>query len=226
MELRISYVFTFLLLLFSCTNSKSVSYNSFEGIIKYSVSFDEGDRSKPAYYYDYIKQKYGDVALYHFKANGDFLRTYPYSGDKGVDFYLYKNDTKNFYAKWRNIDTLFYYNVTENMLQFTKEETGKSEIILGEQCSFYKISGIDTVGGQQVTQTYHFSGKPYIDPSLYEGYNDFFFSKIIKKTKSPFLKLILDMNYYKLEFTAKKIEEKELEDGLFKIPTGIPLKKY
>ena len=189
--------------------------DSFEGVITYDVEFILLDEDME--YKDYFLQKYGSSTKMYFNQEGDFLRKYEGSGPQGLDFYLYRHETNMFYIKMKHKDTLFYYEMNRNTLDFVKQEEGESEEILGEKCKYITFVGRDETG-EVVTQKYHYSGNPYYDPELFEDYKEFFTDKIYAITKSPYRKLELDNESFRVIYTANKIEEKDLDDDLFELP--------
>ena len=198
---------------------------TFEGIVTYKVTVKILDKSLPSHIQDYYLQKYGDTVKTYFLSNGSFYRDHYTSGTKGYDFIYYNQPKNEGYAKWKNIDTVYYYDSGENSLDFIEEDKGGKVKILGQKCKSYSIKGIEPINEQVVTQTHYYSGKPYIDASLYENYHDFFWDRIADKTKSIALKKVINLSSIVVIYEMVKIEEKPLPADFKKLPEGVPLKR-
>lgn len=215
------FIPTILILLNSCaqTNNKE----SFEGIITYKISVESNTENEV--YNDYQKQKYGDTLKVYITKDGSFKREYLNSGIKGFSFFNYNSSTNKSYTKWKNIDTIYSFNCKENSLSLLNEKKIKSESIMGQECLGYLISAVSPKGGQQVSLSYFYpKDKEYINPTLYENYNDFFYNKIIEEMKAPFYKLIMNMGNYIVTFEIVKIEPKEIQKEVLTLPSTIPIK--
>jgi hypothetical protein len=211
------------IVLFLCACSPSEKRKSFEGIITYNISF--APKTGNEAYSAYQKQKFGDSLKLYISRSGSFKREYPSGGDRGYDFNIYGQAINKIYYKWRNIDTVYGYDVSKNSLKFNKDADLAAEVINGIKCNTYQISGIEPLNGQPVTLTYYYpTDKEYIDPKLYSNFKDFFYNKIISKIKAPYYKLVMDMGSYVMTFTMTNIESKDLPEAIFSMPAGVPLK--
>jgi len=196
---------TFIFVLNSCYSQHNKKTKTFEGSIEYNIKLTNGDESMEDYFYDYINQKFGNITIHYFDKKGNFKREFPNSGKNGLEYYLYKSKTNNFYAKWKSIDTVFYYEASEPLTVLLDKSYGVGEMILGQSTEYIKLKSLDTIGGKKITSTYYFSGEPYTNPKLYSKIKDFNQDIAIKKAKSAFLKIDSDK---------------------FKLSEKTPLKKY
>ncbi|MEO8149638.1 MAG: hypothetical protein ABI723_18510 [Bacteroidia bacterium] len=213
---------TIILFLNSCAQSKK--QETFEGTITYKIAV--MTKTDNANYNDYQAQKYGDKAKVYISKDGSFKREYLTSGQKGFVFFTYNALTNKCFTKWRNIDTIYSSNCSENSLTLVEEKDLPGETILGQACNGYFISGVDPRGGQPVSLTYFYpKNKEYINPTLYKNYKDFFYNKVIEKAKAPFYKLVMDMGKYIVTFEIVNIETGLITQEFIKIPTNIPVKE-
>ncbi|MFB9054626.1 hypothetical protein ACFFVB_16175 [Formosa undariae] len=197
---------------------------SFEGIITYKTEI--RFKKENVQYREYFEQKFGDTLKVYYNENGDILKQYFNTGESGYDFNLYLTSNNHYYAKWKNLDTIYHYNVSEQTLDFINKTTGQSEKILGKECDYIQIEGFEPNGKQTVIQKYSYSGFPYIDPELFENFTDFYTNDLIEKAKSPFMKMELDLGDYVVTYTAINIEPKKLSENIFQLPIDIPKKEY
>ena len=197
---------------------------SFEGVITYKVDVVFTNKDLP--YREYFEQKFGDSLEVFYSKKGDILRKFHNAGERGYDFNLYLNSNNNYYSKWKNLDTIYYYQANDPFIKLISIDTGNQDQILGYTCNSIVVKGIDTIGQQKVIQTYYYSGEPYLDPELFQNYKDFYAYDIFKRTESPFLKLELDLDGYIVTYTAIKIEHKSLNKKQFDLPIDFAFKEY
>ncbi len=181
----------FLLLSIQILNSCSSDKKSFEGIITYrtEVSFKKDKVQNQ----EYLEEKFGDGLKVYYNERGDIFKKFLKTGERGYDFNLYINSNNHYYAKWKNLDTIYHYNVKNQSLDFVSKTTGKSERILGRECDFIQIEGFEPIGKQSVIQKYSYNGLPYLNPQLFNNFDDFYTNDLIDKAKSPFMKMELDL---------------------------------
>jgi len=213
-----------LLITFLIITSFTFDEKSFEGIITYKTEI--MFKKENVQYRAYFEQKFGDTLKVFYNEKGDIFKQFFNTGERGYDFNLYLNSNNHYYAKWKNLDTIYHYNVSEQTLEFVKKSKGRSETILGKECNYLQIEGFEPNGKQSVIQKYIYNGYPYLDPELFRNFEDFYFNDLIDKAKSPFMKMELDLGDYIVTYTAIKIEQIELNNSIFKIPYNVPLKEY
>ncbi|WP_299680841.1 hypothetical protein [uncultured Dokdonia sp.] len=204
--------------------SGTIKNKSFEGVITYKtdIKFINENIKFRAYH----EGKFGDTLKVYYNKEGDIFKKYYNTGDQGYDFNLYVNSKNNYYSKWKNLDTIYHYNVSEQSLEFISSTTGTSENILGKECKYIQIEAYEPKGKQSVIQKYYYSGFPYLDPELFKGFEDFYTNSFMDTAKSPFMKMELDLGDYIVTYTAVKIESKTVSLSKFQLPKGIPQKIY
>ena len=209
-------------LLTSCAQNKNKE--SFEGIITYKVTFiPKTDNTK---YNEYQKQKNGEKLKTYISKNGSFKKEYLLSGEKGFDFVAYDSKLNRSYSKWKNIDTTFTSSCSENSLVLEEEKDLPTEKIYNQECEGFLISGIEPNSGQKVKLKYFFpKNKEYLNPKFYKDFKDGFYNIITEKMKSPFYKMVMEMEKYTVIFEVEKIEKIIINPKLIEIPKGIPIKE-
>jgi len=198
---------------------------SFEGIITYKVDVIFKNKKEDAAYKKYIVEKFGDTLKVFFNKKGDIHKRYIGTGPRGYDFHTYRTNTNNYYAKWKNLDTLYFNNVKENILKFIDKETGISKPILNKPSKYILIKGYVPETNEMVNQKFYYTGYPYLDPKLYKNYKEFFMNETLQITKSPFLKLELELDDFTVIYSVISVEKKFLNPKIFKLPPNIPQKK-
>ncbi|MEM6718048.1 MAG: hypothetical protein AAF611_01910 [Bacteroidota bacterium] len=199
------------------------SQESFEGVITFKV--DVIFKKENAPYKEYIIEKFGDTMQMFYNKKGDIHRRYKGTGPRGYDFHTYRTNTNNYYAKWKNLDTLYFNNVKENILKFIDKEVGTSTPILNKPSKYILIRGYVPKTNEMVNQKFYYTGYPYLDPKLYKNYKEFFTDEILQATKSPFLKFELELDDCFIIYTAISVEKRSVNPKIFKIPKNIPHKK-
>lgn len=199
------------------------SQESFEGIITYKI--DVIFKNENVAHKEYTIEKYGDTLKVFYNKKGDIHRKYIGTGSRGYDFHTYQTSTNNYYAKWKNLDTLYYYNVKANILNFISRDTGTSDSILKKPSKYIVTKGHVPETNEMVSQKFYYTGFPYLDPKLFKNFKDFFTDETLKISKSPFLKLELELNNFIVIYTAISVEKKILNPKIFKLPQNIPRKK-
>jgi hypothetical protein len=197
--------------------SLALNAQSFEGVITYKVKLGFKE-DFPQKYHVPFRQRYGDTLLVYYRANGDQYRHYPNSGRKeGYDFQIYRSDSSVNYLKWRFNDTIFHFDASVNSLDLFTKGSGPKLKVMGQDCQSIVITGIHKKMKTTVRLFYVYSGKPMLDPKMFEGFQDFFMADLISETKSPPLKMQLDLGDFFIIYEAVAIEEKKVEAALFEI---------
>lgn len=192
--------------------------SSFEGVITYKIAI--VSNAKNPEFDEYLNQKYGQKLIFTIDQDGDFRRDYISSGKKGYEFFIYNVRSNIYYSKWRNSKTIYDNSCSKNTLKFVEEKSVSDEKIFGHMCKGYYISGKLPESNRTASLSYYFRKhhREYIDPQLYIKFKDFFFDKVIRKMRSPFYKLIMDLEVYKVIFEIEKIERKSVNKSVFLIP--------
>ncbi len=199
---------------------------SFEGIVEYKVSYKQKTDTLESYIYEYLEQKYGPKEIRYISEKGEFKSVYPESGIYGVDYDLFKKDSMtNFYLS-KTTDTIFYFDVRKNKLKFISENEEPDEMINGEKCKCFSYSALDEAFNQPIKLVYCYSGLPFLDPELYSGYEDSYYEKALRKSRSVFTKLAVEFNDYAYTFEIESIKPKKLKKSVFDLPKNRPFKNY
>jgi len=209
----------FLICLSSCSKENN---EAFEGVIKYEISI---EFKKKLPYEDYLKQKYGGTMELFISKTGDYKQVYNQSGAMGFDFVQFTQESNEISVKYRNLDTLYWYNASENVLDLISYSAGNPETILGSNCKSIVIKSFDSKGDLKIVQTYVYDNSIPINPNLYKDHNDAYYSRITYQTKSHYMKLIMDYGDFVVTKTVINIQRKTVDKELFKLPSNIP-KKY
>lgn len=191
----------------------------FEGILTYKISF--VGKTPNGKYNEYQKNKYGDTMLIYYASNGDFKKEYPTSWEMGIDYYLYKVENNKGYYKWRNMDTCQVYDCGKNNLKLVKEGNAPDSIVMGTVCKGYNIKIADSAVRPPMIAnlTYYYpEKKEHLNSEVYKNYNDYFYSRYMKKAMAPYYKHTMDMEHrYEVVFELVKIEAKKLDPTIFQV---------
>ena len=199
------------------------SPESFEGVITYSVEVEYPENYKYGWYMD---QKYGDTMLLFISSNGDYLRTYINTGDMGWDFTSYSHSENTVYAKWKNIDTVFWYPATDTSIQLKTMNIGEDALIMNQKCKSIFIESYFPLDSSNLSMSLYYSGYPKANPELYKNHKDSFYDLVYPMSKSHFLMMISDMGDFTITYKAIAIEEVYWPSKLFKLPKDVPLKRW
>lgn len=215
---------TLTLILLVLTMKTGFCQESFEGVITYavSISFKNGNVE----HLDYFAQKYGDTVKVFYNKKGDIYKNIIGSGGYGYEYILYKQDENNYYTKWKNLDTLYHYNVSEQNLEIISTESGESKELFNRKSHYLSFKAQEPRSKQLVSQTFYYNGEPYINPELFKDFIDFFTFDFFKKSQSPYMILELDLDSHLVTYKAVNIEFKEIKDKIFEVPSYLPKKKY
>ncbi len=86
-------ILTIILFAFSLLNSQEKQRKSFEGVIKYNITFVSKTDDKE--YIKYQKQKFGDKMDLYVYENGSFVKEYSNTGNEGYQFVFYNSKNLN-----------------------------------------------------------------------------------------------------------------------------------
>lgn len=166
--------FTFILLislLFSCKVKKEeIKY------ITYKIDIEITNDTLDKVVSNYLLQKYGDSLQIMFDNKGNINFKYYGSGDFGYDVNIYNIKENNFYAKWKNIDTAYYYNVNKNILDLIEKNHLESQEVNEVICNVIEFKGLDSYSRDTINQIFYYN-KNYlaIDCEKYKSFKEFFF---------------------------------------------------
>ena len=147
--------------------------------------------------------------------NGDYLNLFKGSY---ITVQLYKNKEDNIYTVLTNRDTIFYNKVTEKKGDISNLKTSLEEtIILDKNC--IEIS-FET---ETSKYKYFYNNDYFVDPTLYSKHYLGNWNKIVEKTKSFPMKVVLETDYFTMISIAISIKEGEVDQRLFSLPSNIPV---
>lgn len=196
---------------------------SFEGVITYTVEIEYPENYEYGWYMD---QKYGDTMLLFVSSKGDYLRDYKNSGDMGWDFTSYSQKENVIYAKWKNIDTIFWYPASDTSIQLKSMFEGGDTLIMNQKCKSIFIESYFSLDNLNLSMALYYSGYPKADPELYKNHKDSFYNLVYPKSKSHFVMMVSDMGDFTITYKAIAIEEMILPLKLFSLPKDVPLKRW
>ena len=209
--------------LYSCNNEINNNI-SFEGKIEYAVSIEYmNDKFKSENDW-YIDQAYGGIAELYINSNGDLLKQYPESGKSGFEFNSYIVNDNNGYSVWRGLDTIYGHDASINSLKFITDSIGENEQILGYDCQSIEYYGFEPISQDTVVIKQFYNNKIYLNPKPYEHCKDFFADEIYVKINSVPLMTIINYGPYVVKFRAVKIEQKKIDESIFKLNKNHPIK--
>ena len=211
----------FLLLLYG---ESLIAQDPFEGVITYKVTTRLKNENNP--YKDYLLQKYGDSLQIYISQDGSLMRKYYGKGDHGMNWHVYDSPSNYYYAKWKGIDTIYYYSCSDFFSELKSIEEGKSEPILGKPAKYIKITTFDPIGKETLIINYHYSGEQFVSAKTYAPYKEGYIDKVYEKSQSHILKYEMDLLHVYVTMEAIRIEPMIVNRTTFKIPESIPKKKW
>jgi hypothetical protein len=214
----IIYMFT------SSTDELRLNQNYFEGIITYKVKTLLKVKDHPAN--EYFLQKYSDTLEFYVNKKGDFKRHYKGFREFGMDWNIYLKDKNEYYAKWHNMDSIFYYECSEIVTELISIDKGESKKILGETCQSITLIQLEPNLQETITSTYYYSGNQTINQGIFNNFKESYFNKIYEISNSHFLKWEFENLNTHVTFEAINIERKKLEDEIFEVPNNITMVKW
>lgn len=136
---------------------------------------------------EYLNQKYGDSVQICYDTRGNIRMDYFGSGARGMEYNFYNSKNHLLYAKWKNLDTLYYYdaNVNEYPLDSASREVIKKGFALRYYSHHSTINGV-------VLQEYHFlNDSLQVNAELYKDFKDMLFADLIEESQSLPIKTII-----------------------------------
>lgn len=191
-------------LFFLSLNSYS---QDFEGIIEYKMSYTlKSDR----YSIDFLEKEMGKNVKIFFK-NGFYKEL---TDSKFMYFQLFRySDNRIYFKNQPKNDTLYYRStLADHTSNFDYVIQKKADTLLGVVCD--KLTITDNFG----TKTYYYSSEYSLDPEYYKNFTFINKYEIVKLMKAVYLKLVMDLEFFKVEIKATNIERKKLPDKVFALP--------
>lgn len=199
----------------------------FEGEIAYKVDVNyKGTNRRHKEYYE--NEKFGDTILVYVSKEGSVRREFPGSSKYGAKYYLYDPISNIQYAEFRFSDTVYWYKADTNPLMDYKivEGCDNNEIYFEDKLlDCIETEGFDSHLNQPTKSRYYYSpGELLFNYESWSKNKDFLQGELYGTSKSNFLIMYLDYGNYEYTMTAIDVKEMDLDDKIFKIPKGKPLK--
>jgi len=214
------------------TSAVVSAQQSFEGIITYEIDLNYTDSNSvlldindsimrysnyESMYFDY----YGDIERHYYARNGDVLITHPYSGKIGQDFILFKKDSNKTYRKHHGMDSIYVRDFLYDSDIYLVSDYDSDITVLDQKCRNIQIEKIEENNAYDYFANIYYSGYPFLSKTTANA-QPYGNQKAFEIAQSPYLRM--EVKFFDVHFIkfAQEIEEKELEEALFKIPEGIP----
>jgi hypothetical protein len=184
-----------------CAGIPAMAQKSFEGDIIFkttitSTKYDDAGFQKET------EARFGDSLIMHYNTNG-FVRKHLNSGPNGKKFQTYKGD--GILLIDNGVEKTDPLDVSKNSLVFLLKKKIENQNILGLDCECYRYNGI-AEGWRNVRLTYCYSTKtPFVDEKPYVRHEDFFLYDFFKTANRPYLRFIMEIDDFTLDYTAVKI---------------------
>jgi hypothetical protein len=193
------------------------SQKYFEGTVEYEISFES---SNPGITENLLKDIFGAKVKFHLR-DGTYMRDYVDENGNSLRKFIYNApENRLFIVSSADPDTVYYSDASEKLFDNYTITKGKTETILDCACPskviryrYYEKAFKDTVNTKL---EYFFCHKIAVNPDYYKNY--YIWSDIIKEEKSLAIKFTEETEgYFKIIYTAKKIEPKTLQKEIFDI---------
>lgn len=222
--MKVKIIFSLLIFFF---NLFGCSKPYFEGIIIYDINTTY--KGSDLRYKDfYERDKFGDKVILYTNREGFVKREFINSKEFGTNSYLYDPESNIQYATFNFTDTIFCYTADDDFTSQSRiGRCGKkaSEKLLGYELSCIELISVDTVLGLETSSMYYYSEQHVqIDYTKWSENLDSQQGKAYELSKSHWLKVFADFGNYEYEMTAIEIIAQELDDEVFMIPEGRPVK--
>jgi hypothetical protein len=205
------------LVIFGCfllPNFAKSQLNEFEGCVEYSCQFKSISNQ---YSTKSLKDYYGDTLIVFIKG-GNYKQVYKTS--KGLNEAYFDYLTNRYYFLLHGIDTIYYFDAgLTNDLYKVKSFQTANKLILGYHCQCVLLTSSTDSCFYYYTPDLPLSEKYFVNHK-YGGYNI-----LTQSIKSIYLAQLSKYRYYIYTSKAYNIENKKLEDSIFKMP-NYPLKKF
>ena len=200
--------------------------DNFEGIVSYAINLEIKENAEN--FAEYYGQKYGDILNVHYASNGNQYFKYVNSGDLGLDWAVYLVDENEYYAKWKSMDSIFYYSCDTNMLELLSFETLEKANISERQCDQYRVESMATKGldVEFLTKYWYFNDELPFDGEIYSDYKDERIDSIYSISNSHPIAWKSDLKHIIVDFKLIKIEDVKLDHKVFELPKDIKLVNF
>ena len=213
-------------IMFSCADLNTQSKAT---ILTYDLKLEITSDTLPEPFSDYLFQKFGDRLRMTFDSLGNIRMDYFGSGDYGYDYQIYDHASNQLYGKWKNLDTLYYYGVSENILELTSKNQLRDSVINGVKCRAIQYNAVHkTNPNDRANQTFFYRPDTLrIDYKKLLQHKEFFYSDYLDHARVMYLKKITEMSGYSLTYTLTAHNENVwVNSDLFSIPNHLPQKEF
>ena len=156
----------------SCSLKKNESQTF---LLTYNIDVEIVNKSLPTKIRDYINVKYGDSINVKYDELGNVSFYYLNSGENGLKYQLFDNQSHQTRVRWNNIDTVYFYDHSVNSLNFLSKQEKRE---FKENCIEY--TGVDIFSGDTVVQKYcYVEDSLKTSPNLYSSFDDLFFGEFM-----------------------------------------------
>ncbi len=192
-------------------------------VLTYATSLKINNDDLPDYLKEYLNQKYGDSLHIVYDASGNIRMNYFRSGESGIMYNIYNAEKHLLYARWKNIDTLYYYDASIN--EYILDSMNTVETANGSKVEYY--SHHPEVNGPAIQEFYFVNDSLHVDPDLYIDFQDFFFHSIISQSRRLPVKTVIRSDDFTITrvLTHSRIIT-ELKKSIFEDNGKFPLKLY
>lgn len=220
-QVKLTYIIALYIFCFVACSRKEEAKNSL--LLTYEQEIEILDETKTESVKNYLLQKYGDSVGVIYDSRGNIRMNYYGSGEMGMEYNFYNAGKGINCAKWKNMDSIFYYDASVNEYQL--DSTSRIETRNGFILTYYSQNPADSNGIIQESHFIHDSLK--IDPYLYKNFKDFSFYEILAEAELLPIKTILTAEGIRISrnlVRSKNITEPR--ESYFDLDTEIPSRKY
>jgi hypothetical protein len=207
-------ILTLLVFIF-CISGFSQKY--FEGIVDYDIAFQS---SNPEVKVDGLKEIFGTTMKFYHK-DGTYMREYFDEKGNAIRKFIYLTKTNRLYiVEVLNADTVYYSDASEKLFDSYQITNGPTDTILNCICpsNIIKYRYYEKLFGDTISMRfeYFFCHQLSVNPDYYKNY--FIWYDVIKEQKSVAIKFTEETeNFFKMTYTAVKIEPVTLKKEIFEI---------
>ncbi len=222
-------IFAIILVVISCNSFPQKTKPNNTLSITYKLDVKIISDSIPTYVSNYLLQKFGDSLKILINKDGSIRFDYFGNGKNGYEFNLYDIKTNHYYAKWKNNDTIYHYNVNSNTLKLIERKKLKPQKVNSLDCQVLKYKAVDSLHPNYiVNQTFYYNkGILKITPETYKHFKEFYFYDFLNESECMYVKKIIEMPEYRLTYALMNYKRNvKLNSNAFKIPNDLPLKEF
>jgi hypothetical protein len=191
-------------------DSAKGSEGNFTGVITYDVLVES---KSPLVSTETLQHMYG-TTVHMYIGDGEYKLVF--DGDSTIEV-IYRGGENRQYVLMGNSDSMLWRTADNYDSKFiATRSTEDAVIVLDRHCDSYSI---ETDWG---AITYFYDPSIKMDPSPYRGHGFNYFNVYLRHSHAPYLKYLYDGPTMKMTLTAKKIEDRPVDPGIFE-PLPLPL---